>query len=239
MPGAAEGKAAEGDAWIYEIKWDGYRLSVHVGPTRIRILTRDVCAGSGRARAKLLIVLRVAVRPSWGRLLSVAAGIASGAAMASYLAAIGATSLSMLDDLDMWTSVVLSSILLYSAVRLARLPIAGAPPQQLGSDSLSLRLYSLGLATALSNPLSVPFFVGLYLAQPDFRTDLGDAASCIIFHGLLLVYVGGPRVLRARTTIPACALIQALLAIDRCSKTFRQVTVVNVKIGGRPAHRSY
>ncbi|EJB01544.1 putative threonine efflux protein [Rhizobium leguminosarum bv. trifolii WSM597] len=129
----------------------------------------------------LLIVLRVAVKPSWGRLLSVAAGIASGAAMASYLAAIGATSLYMLDDLDMWASVVLSSILLYSAVRLARRPLAEAPPQQLGSDSLSLRLYSLGLATALSNPLSVPFFVGLYLTQPDFRTSLGDAASCVIF----------------------------------------------------------
>ncbi|MGO4134525.1 LysE family transporter [Rhizobium brockwellii] len=129
----------------------------------------------------LLIVLRVAVRPSWGRLLSVAAGIASGAAIASYLAAIGATSLYMLGDLDMWASVVLSSILLYSAVRLARRPLAGAPPQQLGSDSLSLRLYSLGLATALSNPLSVPFFVGLYLAQPDFRTGMGEAATCIVF----------------------------------------------------------
>ncbi|MBY5454699.1 LysE family transporter [Rhizobium laguerreae] len=129
----------------------------------------------------LLIVLRVAVRPSWGRLLSVAAGIASGAAIASYLAAIGATSLYMLDDLDLWASIVLSSILLYSAVRLARRPLAGAPPQQLGSDSLSLRLYSLGLATALSNPLSVPFFVGLYLAQPDFRAGMGEAATCIIF----------------------------------------------------------
>jgi threonine efflux protein len=129
----------------------------------------------------LLIVLRVAVRPSWGRLLSVTAGIATGAAIASYLAVIGAASLNMLDDLDMWSSVVLSSILLYSAVRLARRPLAGTPPQQLGSDSPSLRLYSLGLATALSNPVSVPFFVGLYLTHPDFRSGLGEAATCIIF----------------------------------------------------------
>ncbi|XKM43554.1 LysE family transporter (plasmid) [Rhizobium ruizarguesonis] len=129
----------------------------------------------------LLIVLRVAVRPSWGRRLSVASGVASGAAIASYLAAIGATTLNMVDNLDLWASVVLSSILFYSAVRLARRPLAGAPAQQLGSDSLSLRLYSLGLATALSNPLSVPFFVGLYLAQPDFSTGMGEAAACIIF----------------------------------------------------------
>ncbi|MBY3524913.1 ATP-dependent DNA ligase [Rhizobium laguerreae] len=30
----------KGNDWVYEIKWDGYRLSVHVEPTGIRILTR-------------------------------------------------------------------------------------------------------------------------------------------------------------------------------------------------------
>ncbi|TBG70921.1 non-homologous end-joining DNA ligase [Rhizobium leguminosarum] len=30
----------KGGDWVYEIKWDGYRLSVHVEPTGIRILTR-------------------------------------------------------------------------------------------------------------------------------------------------------------------------------------------------------
>ncbi|WP_442203800.1 non-homologous end-joining DNA ligase [Rhizobium sp. RAF56] len=30
----------KGDAWIYEIKWDGYRLAVHVEPNNVRILTR-------------------------------------------------------------------------------------------------------------------------------------------------------------------------------------------------------
>ncbi|MBY5624424.1 non-homologous end-joining DNA ligase [Rhizobium leguminosarum] len=29
-----------GDDWVYEVKWDGYRLSVHVEPKGIRILTR-------------------------------------------------------------------------------------------------------------------------------------------------------------------------------------------------------
>ncbi|NKL65344.1 ATP-dependent DNA ligase [Rhizobium leguminosarum] len=33
-------KPPKGDDWVYEIKWDGYRLFVHVEPTRIRILTR-------------------------------------------------------------------------------------------------------------------------------------------------------------------------------------------------------
>ncbi|MGO6879495.1 non-homologous end-joining DNA ligase [Rhizobium ruizarguesonis] len=33
-------KPPKADDWVYEIKWDGYRLAVHVGPTGIRILTR-------------------------------------------------------------------------------------------------------------------------------------------------------------------------------------------------------
>jgi bifunctional non-homologous end joining protein LigD len=33
-------KPPKGDDWAFEIKWDGYRLAIHVEPTRIRILTR-------------------------------------------------------------------------------------------------------------------------------------------------------------------------------------------------------
>ncbi|MBY5374182.1 non-homologous end-joining DNA ligase [Rhizobium leguminosarum] len=34
-------KPPKGDDWVYEIKWDGYRLAVHIEPTGIRILTRS------------------------------------------------------------------------------------------------------------------------------------------------------------------------------------------------------
>ncbi|MCJ9692992.1 non-homologous end-joining DNA ligase [Rhizobium sp. PRIMUS64] len=33
-------KPPKGDEWVYEIKWDGYRLAVHIEPTGVRILTR-------------------------------------------------------------------------------------------------------------------------------------------------------------------------------------------------------
>lgn len=33
-------KPPKGDEWSYELKWDGYRLAVHVEPGRVRILTR-------------------------------------------------------------------------------------------------------------------------------------------------------------------------------------------------------
>lgn len=31
----------EGSDWVFEIKWDGYRLAVYVEPTGVRIFTRD------------------------------------------------------------------------------------------------------------------------------------------------------------------------------------------------------
>lgn len=33
-------KPPQGDEWSYEIKWDGYRIAVHIEPNRIRIITR-------------------------------------------------------------------------------------------------------------------------------------------------------------------------------------------------------
>ncbi len=33
-------KPPKGDQWAYEIKWDGYRLAVHIEPTGVRIITR-------------------------------------------------------------------------------------------------------------------------------------------------------------------------------------------------------
>ncbi|MCQ1774451.1 LysE family translocator [Neorhizobium galegae] len=129
----------------------------------------------------LLVVLRVAVNPSWGRLLSVAAGIASGAAIACCLAAMGTATVYTGEGLESWGSMVLSFILLYSAIRLLRHPSGSNPSRAVGSNTVNLRLYGLGLATALCNPLSIPFFVSIYIAQPDFRTGMGGVASCLIF----------------------------------------------------------
>jgi bifunctional non-homologous end joining protein LigD len=33
-------KPPRGDEWTYEIKWDGYRLAIHIEPGRIRLITR-------------------------------------------------------------------------------------------------------------------------------------------------------------------------------------------------------
>jgi bifunctional non-homologous end joining protein LigD len=33
-------KPPKGPEWVYEIKWDGYRLAIHIEPQRVRVLTR-------------------------------------------------------------------------------------------------------------------------------------------------------------------------------------------------------
>ena len=33
-------KPPKGPQWIFEVKWDGYRLAVHVEPGRVRVITR-------------------------------------------------------------------------------------------------------------------------------------------------------------------------------------------------------
>ncbi|WP_348632732.1 hypothetical protein [Rhizobium sp. NXC24] len=33
-------KPPKGPEWLYEVKWDGYRLAVHVEPDRVRIIAR-------------------------------------------------------------------------------------------------------------------------------------------------------------------------------------------------------
>ncbi|PLU83100.1 ATP-dependent DNA ligase, partial [Sinorhizobium medicae] len=33
-------KPPQGSDWAYEVKWDGYRLAVHIEPGRVRVLTR-------------------------------------------------------------------------------------------------------------------------------------------------------------------------------------------------------
>ncbi|TIP07430.1 MAG: ATP-dependent DNA ligase, partial [Mesorhizobium sp.] len=33
-------KPPKGADWAFEVKWDGYRLAVHIEPNRVRIITR-------------------------------------------------------------------------------------------------------------------------------------------------------------------------------------------------------
>ncbi|EUB98121.1 Lysine exporter protein (LYSE/YGGA) [Rhizobium sp. CF080] len=136
----------------------------------------------------LLVVLRVAVNPSWHRSFSVAAGVASGAAVACFLAAIGASTVDTIDGLDLWGSALLSSILLYSAWRLIRRPASPQASYSPTVGTLNLRLFGLGLVTALSNPLSIPFFVSFYLAEPDFRTLWGRAVVCCVIFLMALTW---------------------------------------------------
>jgi bifunctional non-homologous end joining protein LigD len=41
-------KPPKGPDWAYEVKWDGYRLAVHIEPGRVRVLTRGSCDWTGK-----------------------------------------------------------------------------------------------------------------------------------------------------------------------------------------------
>jgi threonine/homoserine/homoserine lactone efflux protein len=130
----------------------------------------------------LLIVLRIAMKPSWHRVMSVAAGIACGATVACFLAAFGASTFEKFDKLETVGRILLAGILIHSAFRLIRRHPASSPPEASTPEALAIRLFALGLATALSNPLSVPFFVSFYLSAPSLRTSVGvTVACCLIF----------------------------------------------------------
>ncbi|WP_046665760.1 LysE family translocator [Neorhizobium galegae] len=130
----------------------------------------------------LLIVLRIAMKPSWYRVMTVAAGIACGATVACFLAAFGASTFEKFDKLETVGRILLAGILIHSAFRLISRHPASSPPEASTPETLAIRLFALGLATALSNPLSVPFFVSFYLAAPSLRTTGGvTVACCLIF----------------------------------------------------------
>ncbi|MCQ1574159.1 LysE family transporter [Neorhizobium galegae] len=166
----------------------------------------------------LFVVLRVAVEPSWYRSLSIAAGIASGATVACYLAAIGTSTLGTFDDLNLWASLLLSSILLYSAWRLIRHPARRQGSQSLSPETFHVRLFGLGLATALSNPLSIPFFASFYLAEPGFRTASGNAVVCAVIFLMAMLWFTAVGVLVSVSSIRSteakwCQKARYILAI--------------------------
>ncbi|WP_371070292.1 non-homologous end-joining DNA ligase [Sinorhizobium meliloti] len=41
-------KPPKGPDWVYEVKWDGYRLAVHIEPGRVRVLTRGGYDSTGK-----------------------------------------------------------------------------------------------------------------------------------------------------------------------------------------------
>jgi threonine/homoserine/homoserine lactone efflux protein len=138
----------------------------------------------------LLIVLRIAMKPSLHRVMAVAAGIACGATVACFLAAFGASTFEKFDELETVSRILLAGILIHSAFRLIRRHPASSPPEASTPETLAIRLFALGLATALSNPLSVPFFVSFYLAAPSLRTSGGvTVACCLIFSMAFAWYV--------------------------------------------------
>ncbi|SNB53654.1 Threonine/homoserine/homoserine lactone efflux protein [Arboricoccus pini] len=130
----------------------------------------------------LMVVLRIAMRPSWHRSASIASGVATGAALVNLFAAMSATVLHSMQQLQLWGSTILALVLLRSAIQLVRsarrqrADIPAEPSQH------HVQVFALGLATALANPFSFTFFVSTYVATPGLTTVQSVLlASSLIF----------------------------------------------------------
>ncbi|MDX1205062.1 ATP-dependent DNA ligase [Sinorhizobium medicae] len=55
-------KPPEGSDWVYEVKWDGYRIAVHIEPGRVRILTRGGYDWTGKFPSIADDARRIAVK---------------------------------------------------------------------------------------------------------------------------------------------------------------------------------
>jgi threonine/homoserine/homoserine lactone efflux protein len=136
----------------------------------------------------MLVVLRVNMNPSWARCVSIAGGIAAGAFTATTIAALSAGGLISLSSFEQSGPIVLSAILINSAIKLIRSAGRKQPTRLPGSEPASARLFSLGLATALSNPVSIPFFAGFYLTTPEARTPFGVGLGAIVIALMALLW---------------------------------------------------
>lgn len=56
---------ADGDAWLYEIKFDGYRILSHIAGKKIRLITRNGNDWSGKLAALVQALVKLKLAPCW------------------------------------------------------------------------------------------------------------------------------------------------------------------------------
>ena len=127
----------------------------------------------------LFVVLRASVVPSIWRPVSAALGVASGATIALGLASFCASFLFSTKWLEVIGTLVFSAVLIRSAIRLV-LYSPGASDAALPSVTSIGRVFALGLFAALTNPVTFPFFVGYFVANPASQNDI-PLACMVVF----------------------------------------------------------
>lgn len=139
----------------------------------------------------LLIVLRASLAPSFLRPVAAALGIACGAALAAAAASCSASLMLRSTGLEYVGAGAFSAILIRSALRL--LFPRPDPPTASGQPTAPRRglgVFALGLFAALSNPMSIPFFISFFVSHPTFQTGLATAFACLMVFLMATLWFG-------------------------------------------------
>jgi len=141
----------------------------------------------------LLVIARASIVPSLSRPIAAALGIACGATIASAIAAYSASWIVSTRGLEFWGTLVFSAVLVNSGLRLLYREPGNHKTTAQAKTRRNASLFTLGLLAALSNPMTIPFFVSFFVATPVFQTFLGAALACALIFmmaGLWFASVG-------------------------------------------------
>jgi threonine/homoserine/homoserine lactone efflux protein len=170
----------------------------------------------------LLLVLWAGLARTVRASVAAALGIACGATLATIAAAYGASLFVADRPLQIAGALVFAAILARSAVRLltAAGPGATGDPGP-GARRTSTRAggaFAAGLLVALSNPMTVPFFLGFFVSQPLARTEAGVAMACLTVFTMAGLWFAALGLVFSRTSTGTLSVL--------CGAGFRRVLAV-------------
>lgn len=145
----------------------------------------------------LLVILRASLASSIVRPLAAALGIGCGAALAAAIAVQGSLLLARADQLEVPFGILFAIMLVRSAIALMQGRQASEAVHQDHTARRISNAFGLGIVAALSNPMTIPFFLSFFVANPAFRSSAGlapaivftMAASWFSFIGLFCKYL--------------------------------------------------
>lgn len=120
--------------------------------------------------------------------LTVAVGVATGVASVAALASAGANILPNLAFTHVVGCVVFSLLLLRSAAQLLRISPQNADLLPTQPTRTSASAFMAGFGVAALNPLTIPFFLGLFVTHPLLTQAKAAAAACCITFAMALVW---------------------------------------------------
>ena len=133
-----------------------------------------------------IVVVRASLTGSCASATSAAFGVACGATVSLGLAAALASFVPAVKAVEIVGTAVFAAILVRAAIRTLR----GAARQPVDPDRLLVRhdasAFGLGLAAALTNPMSVPFFMSFFLTE---APRLGEARWLVFGVAFLMAFV--------------------------------------------------